>query len=216
MAKNENTSNKKRNILIIVFICLIVLATICVLVLSPFGKSLLGIGKNGEPIGTPQTDFISENVKTTLDTSKVTLISPDEMPSVSVPKPTSPTVDTNKNYTFFVDKNVFDCIDSEGVTTLKAKDNNSVIITVTPYNSVSYSSLCSNTAKIHERDGEQPKLNIENLYAVYHSDKNGTTTTVYCIDDNNGGSIKLKYERPSDADEYDKNFEILASMFKVK
>ena len=138
------------------------------------------------------------------------------MPSVSVPKPTSPIVDTNKNYTFFVDKNVFDCIDSEGVTTLKAKDNNSVIITVTPYNSVSYSSLCSNTAKIHERDGEQPKLNIENLYAVYHSDKNGTTTTVYCIDDNNGGSIKIKYERPSDADEYDKNFEILASMFKVK
>lgn len=216
MAKNENTSNKKRNILIIVFICLIVLATICVLVLSPFGKSLLGIGKNGEPIGTPQTDFISENVKTTLDTSKVTLISPDEMPSVSVPKPTSPTVDTNKNYTFFVDKNVFDCIDSEGVTTLKAKDNNSVIITVTPYNSVSYSSLCSSTAKVHERDGEQPKLNIENLYAVYHSDKNGTATTVYCIDDNNGGSIKLKYERPSYADEYDKDFEILASMFKVK
>lgn len=216
MAKNENTSNKKRNILIIVFICLIVLATICVLVLSPFGKSLLGIGKNGEPIGTPPTDFISENAKTTEETSKVTLISPDEMPSVSVPKPTSPTVDTNKNYTFFVDKNVFDCIDSEGVTTLKAKDNNSVIITVTPYNSVSYSSLCSNTAKIHERDGEQPKLNIENLYAVYHSDKNGTATTVYCIDDNNGGSIKLKYERPSDADEYDKDFEILASMFKVK
>ena len=216
MAKNENTSNKKRNILIIVFICLIVLATICVLVLSPFGKSLLGIGKNGEPIGTPPTDLISENVKTTEGTSNVTLISPDEMPSVSVPKPTSPTVDTNKNYTFFVDKNVFDCIDSEGVTTLKAKDNNSVIITVTPYKSVSYSSLCSNTAKIHERDGEQPKLNIENLYAVYHSDKNGTATTVYCIDDNNGGSIKLKYERPSDADEYDKDFEILASMFKVK
>ena len=216
MAKNENTSNKKRNILIIVFICLIVLATICVLVLSPFGKSLLGIGKNGEPIGTPPTDFISENAKTTEETSEVTLISPDKMPSVSVPKPTSPTVDTNKNYTFFVDKNVFDCIDSEGVTTLKAKDNNSVIITVTPYKSVSYSSLCSNTAKIHERDGEQPKLNIENLYAVYHSDKNGTATTVYCIDDNNGGSIKLKYERPSDADEYDKDFEILTSMFKVK
>lgn len=216
MAKSPKFSDKKGIILIIVFICLIVAATICVLLLTPFGKQLLGVGKNGEPISTSQTEFVSEDVKITEEISKVTLISPDEMPSVSVPKPTSPEVDTDKNYSIFVDKNVFDSKESEGVTTLTAKDNKNVIITVTPYKNISYPALCSDTAKVHERDTEQPKLNVENLYAAFYSDMNGTVTTVYCIDDGNGGSIKLKYERPSNADKYDKAFEIAVSMFKVK
>ena len=213
MENSPKFSDKKVIIPIVVFICLIIVATICVLFLTPFGKQLLGFGKNGEPIGTPQTEFVSGNVNTT---KKTTLISPDEMPSVSIPKPTKPEVDTNKNYTFFIDKRVFDYTEADGITTLTAKENKNVVISVTPYGSTSYSKLCSDTAKIHEKDSEQPKLNIENLYSVYHSDTNGTTTTIYCIDDGNGGSIKLKYERPSNADEFDKDFEILVSMFKVK
>lgn len=216
MAKSPKFSNKKAIISIAIFISLIVIATVCVLLLSPFGKQLLGVGKNGEPIGKTTTEAISEETKTTSEITTFVIPSQNKFPSVSVPNPTKPDVDTDKNYTLFIDKRVFDYTEKEGVTTLSAKDNKNVIITVTPYNTISYSKLCSQTAKVHERDGEQPKLNIENLYAVYHSGKNGTVTTVYCIDDGIGGSIKLKYERPSNADEYDKDFEILASMFKVK
>ncbi len=210
------TKNKKGKVLIIVFICLIVAATICVLLLTPFGKQLLGVGKNGEPIGETSTEIVLEETKTTSEKTTFVITTGNEFPSVSVPKPTEPDVDTDKNYTFFIDKRVFDHTEAEGVTTLTAKDNKNVIITVTPYNTTSYSSLCSQTAKVHEKDPDQPKLNTENLYVAYHSDKNGTVTTVYCIDDGIGGSIKLKYERPSSADEYDKHFEILVSMFKVK
>lgn len=213
MANSPKFSDKKVIIPIVVFICLIIVATICTLLLTPFGKQLLGIGKNGEPIGMSQTEFVSENANTT---KKTTLISPDEIPSVSVPKPTAPDIDTEKNYTFFIDKSVFDHTVADGETILKAKNNSTVIITVTPYKTTSYSSLCNQTAKVHQKDDGQPKLNTENLYSVYHSDLNGTTTTVYCIDDGNGGSIKLKYERPSNAEDFDKDFEILASMFKVK
>lgn len=216
MAKSPKFSDKKKIIPIIVLICLIVVATICVLLLTPFGKQLLGIGKNGEPVGTSQTKIASETEKTAEDTSKVTLLSPDEMPSVSVPKPTSPDVNTDKNYSIFVDKKVFDVKEGDGATTLTAKDNKNVIITVTPYKSISYQALCTDTVKVHERSNEQPKLNVEGLYAAFHSNMNGTVTTVYCIDDVNGGSIKLKYERPSNADKYDKDFEIAVSMFKVK
>ncbi len=216
MAKSPKFSNKKRIIPIIVLTCLIVASTICVVLLTPFGKQLLGMGKNGEPVETSETEIISEIVKTTEETSEATLASTDETSSVFIPKPTNPEVDTDKNYSIFVNKRVFDCIEAEGVTTLTAKDNKNVIITVTPYRNLSYSALCSNTVKLHERDTEQPKLNVENLYAAYHSDTNGTTTTVYCIDDGNGGSIKLKYERPSNANKYDKDFEIAVSMFNVK
>ncbi len=215
MAKNKTPANKTGIILIAVFICLIILATICVLLLTPFAKRFFGIGKNGEPIGTSQTEFISQEVNTTKE-HHITLISPDEMPSVSIPDPTKADDDSDKNYAFFIDKKRYDYTEANGVTTLTAKDNKNVIISVTPYSSTSYSKLCSDTAKTHEKNSEQPKLNIENLYSAYHSDLNGTTTTIYCIDDGNGGSIKLKYERPSRATEFDKDFEILVSMFKVK
>jgi hypothetical protein len=216
MAKNQKNSKKTAVILIVVFICLIITATACVLALTPFGKRLLGIGKNGVPIEKPTIESYEDNPLSTKESQKVTLIAPDEMPSVSVPKPTKADIDNDKNYTFFIDKNTFDYTEADDVTTLKAKDNSNVIVTVTPYKNLSYSGLCYQTAKIHEKDSDQPKLNIETLYASYHSDMNGTTTTVYCIDDGNGGSIKLKLERPSNADEYDKHFELLVSMFKVK
>ncbi len=216
MAKSPEFSDKKKIIPIIALICLIIAATICVLLLTPFGKQLLGIGKNGEPISTSQTEITSAIDKTTENGSKATFIAPDDMPSVSVPEPTSPDVDTDKNYSIFADKKVFDVKEAEGTTTLTAKDNNNVIISVTPYKNVSYQALCTDTVKVHERSNEQPKLNVESLYAAFYSDMNGTTTTVYCIDDGNGGSIKLKYERPSNTDQYDKDFEIAVSMFKVK
>lgn len=222
MAKNENASSKKRIILIVVFICLIVLATICVLLLSPLAKRLMGFGKNDAPIKTTATEFISETdfITGALEPSTEAATSDahtsETVPPVSIPAPTEADIDTDKNYTFFIDESTFDYTYEDGATTLKAKDNKDVIITVTPYKAISYSALCSQTAKIHEKDSEQPKLRINNLYAVYHSDQNGTETTVYCIDDGIGGSIKLKYERPSDAKEYDTDFEILVSMFKLK
>ena len=204
--------NKKAVLLIVAFICLIVTATVMVLLLTPFGKQLLGFGKNGEPMGESTTESVVE----TIETSRETLLSPEEIPSVSIPKPTAPEIDTDKNYTFFVDKKIFDQTQADGVTTLTAKENKNVVVTVTPYKTVSYAELCTTTAKLHAKDSTQPKLNTDNLYAVYHSEMNGTTTTVYCIDDGNGGSIKLKLERPAGATEYDKHFEILVSMFKVK
>ena len=204
--------NKKAVLLIVAFICLIITATVMVLLLTPFGKQLLGFGKNGEPMG----ESTSEAVIETVATSRETLLSPEEIPSVSIPAPTEPTIDTDKNYTFFVDKNVFNQTQAEGTTTLTAKENKNVVVTVTPYKTVSYAELCTTTAKLHYKDSTQPELNTDNLYAVYHSETNGTTTTIYCIDDGNGGSIKLKLERPAGATEYDKHFEILVSMFKVK
>ncbi len=216
MAKNKMPDKKKNIILIVAFISLIVLATICILLLTPFAKRLLGFGKNNEPIGQTTTEIVSGEIIPSSDKTTFSILPDGEVPSVSVPKPTAPDIDTEKNYTFFIDKSVFDHTIADGETILKAKNNSNVIITVTPYKTTSYSSLCNQTAKVHPKDDGQPKLNTENLYSVYHSDLNGTTTTVYCIDDGNGGSIKLKYERPSSATEYDKHFEILVSMFKVK
>lgn len=216
MAKNKMPDKKKKIILIVAFISLIVLATICILLLTPFAKRLLGFGKNNEPISEATTEIVSGEIVPSSDKTPSSILSDGEFPSVSVPKPTAPDIDTEKNYTFFIDKSVFDYTVAEGETILKAKNNSNVIITVTPYKTTSYSSLCNQTAKVHPKDDGQPELNTENLYSVYHSDLNGTTTTVYCIDDGNGGCIKLKLERPSSATEYDKHFEILVSMFKVK
>ncbi len=204
--------NKKAVLLIVAFICLIIVATVMVLLLTPFGKQLLGFGKNGEPMGETTTESVVE----TIATSRETLLSPEEIPSVSIPEPTSPEPDADKNYTFFVDEKVFDRTQTNGATTLTAKENRNVVVTVTPYKTVSYAELCTTTAKLHDGADDQPALNTDNLYAVYHSETNGTVTTVYCIDDGIGGSIKLKLERPAGATEYDKHFEILVSMFKVK
>lgn len=213
MAENKKTANDKtRRIFNIAFACIAVVAAVVTFVLTPFGKRLLG---ENDKEATTKAQIETTLIQSTVQKTSTTAAS-KEYPSVSVPESTEPQINPYKNYTFFIDKSVFDYTENEGITTLTAKENSKVIITVTPYKSISYTSLCSKTAKVHPKDEDQPELNTENLYSAYRSDTNGTTTTVYCVDDGNGGSIKIKLERPSGADEYDKHFEILVSMFKVK
>ncbi|MBQ8183757.1 MAG: hypothetical protein IJ025_07670 [Clostridia bacterium] len=215
MAENKKAANDKtRQIFNIVFACIAVGAAVATLLMTPFGKRLLG--KNEKETTTAIQQEQTAVSESTTQKPTIASTASKEYPSVSVPKPTEPQIDLYKNYTFFIDKSVFDYTENEGVTTLTGKENSNVIITVTPYKSISYTSLCTKTAKSHPKDEKQPELNTENLYSAYHSDTNGTTTTVYCVDDGNGGSIRIKLERPTGADEYDKHFEILVSMFKVK
>ncbi len=214
MAESKKPINDKpRQILNIVFAGIAVCAAVVTLLLTPFGKRL--IGKDTTAASAEQSSseiFLSENSTTVTDST----VQASDTPSVSVPKPTKPQVDSYKNYTFFIDKKTFNYVENDGVTMLTAKNNSDVTMTVTPMKSVSYTKLCEETAKTHQRIRDNDILkNLENLSVVYGSEKDGLVTTIYCVDDGTGGCIEIKCQYPTSAAEYEKDFKILLSMFKV-
>ena len=218
--KNKNT-DKTRQIFNIIFACVAIGAAVTAFLLSPLGRRITDKTETTIPPITWEA-MESSNVITTEETSETaevsTTISSDD-PSFSVPQPTNPTVDPYKNYTFFIDKSTFDYTLETGVTTLTAKGNKNVTMTVTPLNTTSYTKLCTDTKNAHAALTDKEILKIENLNSCYRSqtgDKDeDIITTVYCIDDGKGGSIEIKYQYPVSAKEYERDFDILLSMFKL-
>lgn len=225
MAESKNSnSDKSRQILNIFFACVAIGAAVATFLLSPAGRRLTSKDETTLPPITWET--MESTIETlppttateiTVQTEATTIIS--EEPSFTVPKGTSPTTDPYKNYTFFTDKSVFDSTVNMGVTTLVAKGNPNVKMTITPLNDVSYSQLCEDTKKSHAPVTDKDMLKIESLNSCYRSQTGDMdediVTTVFCIDDGKGGSIEIKYQYPLSAKEYEKNFDILLSMFKV-
>lgn len=225
MAESKNIkSDKPRQILSIIFACVAIGAAVATFLLSPAGRRLTSKDDTTIPPITWETmestiETIPPVTETEAQNQVETPVINSESSSISIPQPTSPTTDPYKNYTFFIDKSVFDSTVNEGVTTLTVKGNEKVKMTVTPLREVSYSQLCENTKKSHAPLTDKEILKIESLNSCYRSQTGDMdediVTTVYCIDDGNGGSIEIKYQYPNSAKDYENNFDILLSMFKV-
>lgn len=229
MAESKNIkSDKPRQVLNIVFACVAIGAAVATFLLSPAGRRFTSKDETTLPpvtweetAGTAETTILTLPPTTEAQTQEETetTIASSESSSVYIPQPTSPSTDPYKNYTFFIDKTVFDSSVDMGVTTLVAKGNEKVKMTITPFSDVSYSILCENTKKTHAPLTDKEILKIESLNSCYRSQTGDMdediVTTIYCIDDGKGGSIEIKYEYPLAAKEYENNFDVLLSMFKV-
>ena len=140
--------------------------------------------------------------------------------TIAIPPSTDPVINPNKNYTLFVDKTTFDVSENDdGITTLTAKDDGSVKMTITPVKDMSYRECCRATEKKHKKLSSSEALEIENPNTAYRSKTgNGdgdTITTVYCVDDDKGGCIIIECRTPVNVTQYMETIEIMLSMFKV-
>lgn len=215
-----DNKTKVRQILNIFFACVAIAAAVVTFLLTPYGRRLTG---KAESNVAPSTDAPLQTtvpaVPSATHADTVSTSGTSEAPSFSVPQSTEPSTDPYKNYAFFIDKSAFDSTYEKGVTTITAKGNVNVKMTVTPLADVSYTKLCTDTKKTYDALTDKERLKIENLNSCYRSqtgDKdNDVVTTVYCIDDGKGGSIEIKYQYPVIAKKYEKNFDVLLSMFKV-
>ncbi len=144
---------------------------------------------------------------------------PDTSAVTPVHKPTEPTTNPYRNYAIFIDKKTFNFTEEKGVTTLVAKGNDKVIMTVTPLLEKDYTGHCAELLENYASMGDSENLNIEQINSGYRSqtgDKDDDIiTTIYCVDDGNGGCVEIKYQTPVSAQSYEKNFKILLSMFKI-
>lgn len=225
MAETKKPSNDKtRRILNITFACIAVGALIATVLLSPFGKRLLKKEETTAVETQAHTEVTVNTEKPVVTETRVLndgdTAEANTAPSVSVPPSTNPVQDIYKNYSVFIDKRTFDYTENEGVTTLVAKDNKQVTITVTPHKDMSYSQLCTEVKKSHAQLPADKKLNLKNLNTAFSSqtgDKDSDViTTVYCIDDGKGGSIELKTQLPVSAEGYKDDIQLVLSMFTVK
>lgn len=214
-------SDKKKRSLIIVLCVLAVVIAIVAIAFAPFGKKATGDSDS------PNISDVSEATKATTEISTTTEVSeatettvPSTETTFLVPSSTDPIINPNKNYTLFVDKNVFESSEnSEGILTLTAKDNGNVKMTITPVREMSYKQCCNATEKNHKKLSSSAALKIENTNTVYRSQTGDSDsdiiTTVYCIDDKKGGCIVIDCRTPVNATEYMETIEIMLSMFKV-
>ena len=213
-------SNKKKRNLIIVLCVLAVVIAIVAIAFAPFGKKATGDSDS------PNISDVSEITQTTTEISTATEVSETAETTVStettfaVPASTDPIVNPNKNYTLFIDKTIFESSEnSEGITTLTAKDNAAVKMTITPVREMSYKQCCTATEKNHKKLSGSAALEIENTNTVYRSQTGKSDsdiiTTVYCIDDNKGGCIVIECRTPVKTTAYMETIEIMLSMFKV-
>ena len=122
--------------------------------------------------------------------------------------------------TLFIDKTVFESEETyDGITTLTAKDNGDVKITITPVREMSYKQCCNATEKNHKKLDRSAKLDIKNTNTAFRSQTGESdsdiVTTVYCVDDNKGGCVIIDCRVPVGASQYSETIEIMLSMFKV-
>lgn len=217
-------SDKSRRVLHIICACIAITAAVVAFLLTPVGKRIVGKQNTtvSESTTTPvQSDMPNTASDTSVQSTAVGSTVPmiPEAASVTVPKPTEGTTDPYKNYTFYIDKKTFDYTLQEGVTTLVAKDNSAVKMTVKPIKTQSYGEYCSELLDNYGSMGESERLDIKSTNSAFQSqtgDKdNDIITTVYCVDDGKGGCIEIKYQTPVSAKYYAEKFEVLLSMFKV-
>ncbi len=211
-------SNKKKRNLIIVLCVLAVVIAIAAIALSPFGRKATG---NSDSPNITESSGITETVVESSSTSEKSETSAESTETTFViPSSTDPIVNPNKNYTFFIDKSTFEVTENDdGETTLTAKENSNVKMTVTPVREMGYRECCRAAENKHKKLDSSAKLEIENTNTAYRSQTGDSDsdiiTTVYCIDDNKGGCIVIECRTPVLATEYAKTFEIMLSMFKV-
>lgn len=191
-------NTKKKRIITISAICGVVVLIVAIIVLLPYMEKLTG--KNQ----APDTPSASENQNEAVSTTT------QSVPSLS-----------GKGYAVLVDTTSFIFTEDEnGITTITAKENDKVKMTITPLNDVSYDTLCLDTLAFYGEMGESSALKIGSKNSAYRSqtgDKNDDIiTTIYCVDNGKGGSIEIRYETPVSADSYSEDFETMLSMFKVQ
>ena len=221
MAETKKSNDKTRRVLNIMFACIAIGALIATVLLSPFGKRLLKKeettavqteAQTESAVSTTKPVIPEENSQNTGDNSSAS----SAKPSVSVPPSTDPSPDIYKNYSIFIDKRTFDYTENQGVTTLVAKNNKQVTVTVTPHKDMSYTQLCTEVKKSHEQLPADKKLKLENLNTAFSTENGNIITTVYCIDDGKGGSIELKTQLPTNEKDYNDDITLILSMFTVK
>ena len=191
-------NNKKKRIITISAVCGIVVLIVAIILLLPYMEKLTG--KNQ----TPDTPSVSESQ------NEAEITTTESLPTPS-----------GKGYAILVDTTSFTFTEAEdGVTTITAKGNDKVKMTITPLNDVSYDTLCLDTIAFYGEMGESSALKIGNKNSAYRSqtgDKDDDIiTTVYCVDNGKGGSIEIRYETPVSADSYSGDFETMLSMFRVQ
>lgn len=211
-------SDKKRRNLIIILCVLAVVIAIVAIAFAPFGKKATGDSDSPNITDAPEITQTTTEILTTSEQSESSEISTET--TFVIPPSTDPVINPNKNYTLFIDKTVFDYSENDdGITTLTAKDNGSVKMTITPVREMSYKECCRATEKKHQKLSSSAALKIENTNTVYRSQTGDTDsdiiTTVYCVDDKKGGCIIIDCRAPVNATKYMETIEIMLSMFKV-
>ena len=211
-------SDKKRRNLIIILCVLAVVIAIVAIAFAPFGKKATGDSDSPNITDTPEITQTTTEILTTSEPSESSEISTET--TFVIPPSTDPVINPNTNYTLFIDKTVFDYSENDdGITTLTAKDNGSVKMTITPVREMSYKECCRATEKKHQKLSSSAALKIENTNTVYRSQTGDTDsdiiTTVYCVDDKKGVCIIIDCSTPVNATKYMETIEIMLSMFKV-
>lgn len=216
------SDKKKRNLIIVLCVLAVVIAIVAI-AFAPFGKKATG---NSDSPNITDNSEITQSVaqSSSEEASETTTIQETESTStdttIVIPPSTDPIVNPNKNYTLFIDKTVFDASETDdGTTTLTAKDNSNVKMTITPVREMSYKQCCTATEKNHKKLSSSANLKIENTNTAYRSQTGDSDsdiiTTVYCVDDKKGGCIVIECRTPVGATKYMETIEIMLSMFKV-
>ena len=215
------SDKKKRNFIIILCVLAVVIAIVAI-AFAPFGKKATD-GSDSPNItdATTTTEAIKITTTEATTASETTDDTGNSTETTFVlPPSTEPIINPNKNYTLFIDKTVFDVSENDdGITTLTAKDNGVVKMTITPVRETSYKECCRATEKNHKKLSNSAALNIANTNTAFRSQTgdgdNDIITTVYCVDDDKGGCIVIECRTPVGATGYIKTIEIMLSMFKV-
>ncbi len=222
--QKKSTNNTARLVVRILFGILAVASLIIMVLISPFGKRLLG-KEDVAPetvVETIDGNIATEPVITTTQkaTEAVSESKADDNTtpsvSVSVPQPTQPVENPYKNYSILINSVKFNYTEDKGVTNAVAKDNENVKMTITPKGDVNYADLCEGAKTEHGAPVDGKNLPMANANTFYSSEKDGIKTTVICIDDGGNGSIEVKYQYPTDNADYEKEFDFMISMFKVE
>ena len=214
------SDKKKRNLIIVLCVLAVVIAIVAI-AFAPFGKKATGDSDSPnitDVFESTQTTAVITTTSEPSETVESTVLSTET--TFVVPPSTDPIINPNKNYTLFIDKSVFESSENDdGITTITAKDNGSVKMTITPVREMGYKECCRATEKNHKKLNSSAALKIENTNTVYRSQtgesESDIITTVYCVDDKKGGCIVIECKTPVNATKYMETIEIMLSMFKV-
>ncbi len=178
-------NEKKRKILHTIFGVIAVASAIVTVLLTPFAKNLLKGDGKAEP-------------------------------TTQAPPTTQVAEEANRIYTIFIYKKEYSVTRENGVTTAIAKDNSDVTMVITQHEGKDYATLCNETSQTLSFKDEVATLNTTSPYSAYSAtDNKAVTTTVYCVDGGDYGSVEIKIQLPENAQKHQKSFDIFLSTFKL-
>ena len=196
----------------------IVSALVTVLLLPPVKGFLKGSGEKEptESASVIETTAAEESSSAPEASEGDSAEVPEE--SEAVPQHTNAAM-SGRGYTLFIDSRNFDYSENNGVMKIASKSNKSVTMVITPYKNKSFSSLCEEALELHAELPSSEKLDITADNAAFRSQSGDADTdiitTVYCIDDSNGGSVQIVQQIPVNAEGYEESFKLFLSMFKL-